>query len=207
MGNPEITVYNESLFQCKPHGNCGNWTTPYGTEYEHVFGLAPIYLIINGTTQIFNLGGFAYTWYSNVTLNYPMPGYTVVIWGDTPGYGPILMYPKVINLSGNLVTLETTTNITLAINRTYYGYAMLQMPAWSPPIPSQTYIVPCRLDIIYAPNPQLALNITVPFGQYVAAADNYVAYSILSPEPFPYRETFGWWVWDYEAEPMNISVG
>lgn len=106
---------------------------------------------------------------------------------------------QVLNISGNYVILSALSfNTTLALNTTYYGYlALTNLPAnFSSYI---SYIVPCRLDILYMNNSQAALDVAVPFGAYVASIHNYMYYGKLSPEMATYRETFGWWVWRSEV--------
>ncbi|WP_054849919.1 hypothetical protein [Vulcanisaeta sp. JCM 14467] len=83
------SIANELELTMCGAGCAANWTTPYGVEYERGWGIN-INLLVNGTIQRASLGGIGYSFVSNYTLNYPFPGYTVFIFGDTPGYGPLL---------------------------------------------------------------------------------------------------------------------
>ena len=177
-------------------GCAANWTTPYGVEYERAWGMNVV-LLVNGTTQQTSIGGLGYSFVSNYTLNYPFPGYTVLIFGDTPGYGPFALNNELVLNGNGTVTIKTPLgNATLALNSTYYGYARYGGA-----------VVPVRLDIIYAPNPQAALGIPIPFAKYVATAATYINYGIPWDNASPYYETFGYMVWRYKIAPINISIG
>lgn len=187
---PDWLLREMNLLTCG--AGCYNFSLPYGTELMHAVYL-PMYLPINGSASFFPIYGVSYVAVSNETMNYPFPGFTVVIMGDVAGNGPIPTV-KVVNMSNDYVTLDALSfNITLAFNRTYYGYlALTNILVNSSSI---IYIVPCKLDIIYISNPQAALGVMVPFSLYVASIHDYVYYGELSAEPGTYRETFGWWVW------------
>lgn len=187
---PEWLLQEMGLSTCG--AGCYNFSMPYGTEHLRAVYL-PIYLPINGTINLLAIYGMSYTAVSNVTVNYPFPGFTVVVIGDVTGQGPIPVVHVVSMSNNDVIVSGLASNVTLALNTTYYGY-LVPINSFNGSL-SVLYIVPCRLDTIYITNPQASLNITVPFSTYVASVHNYVYYGKLSPEPAIYRETFGWWVW------------
>ncbi len=192
---PDWLLQEMGLSTCST--GCYNFSFPYGTELLRAVYL-PMYLTINGSTNPFPIYGMGYVAVSNETMNYPFPGFTVIIIGDVIGHGPIPVV-HVININSNYAILNVFSfNITLALNTTYYGYLTLTNLPINSSL-SMPYIVPCRLDTLYMNNSQAALSVTVPFSTYVASIHNYVYYGKLSPEPATYRETFGWWVWRVEV--------
>ena len=198
---PDSIAGELGLTSCSA-GCSANWTTPYGVEYERGWGIN-MNLLVNGTTRLISLGGLGYSFVSNYTLNYPLPGYTVFIFGDTPGYGPIAFTrfdELVLNGNGTITIRTPLGNATLALNSTYYGYTEYYYPPYY-------VVVPVRLDIIYAPNPQAALGIPVPFTTYLGAVDTYMRYGTTwNPSWTPYVETYAWWLYRYEVNPINVTI-
>ncbi len=105
-------------------------------------------------------------------------------------------------------------NATLPLNRTYLGYMIVLAP-WVPNVTNPTFnnplgvntnvLVPCRVDVIYIPNPQLALNVSIPYPELVESYFGYWHIGELSPSGDPYAGSFGHWIWGINATPINIT--
>ncbi|GAB6943251.1 hypothetical protein [Vulcanisaeta sp. JCM 14467] len=197
-----VNVLNQTLGGLTKCSNtCYGMVMPHAVEYTRLFRLGVV-VYVNGTWKYLYLPGIGYYWVSNFTLNYPVRGYTVAIYGDVTGTGPVMPYPRIVNMTNDLIYINASYSglVVLALNRTYYGYAYVYNDSQTP------NIVPCRLDITYVTNPRAALNLTIPFAEYVATMYTYaVTGTAWNSTMSPYLESFGTWVWRYFAEPINTG--
>ncbi|ADN49487.1 hypothetical protein [Vulcanisaeta distributa] len=152
---------------------------------------------------------------------------TIFVVGNRTGFGPTSMMELASSTVSNgelqlmqyytagIVTIgNELVNATLPLNRTYFGY-MPALASWtyfteagqlvSLLSPFNDVLVPCRVDVIYVANPQLALNITVPYPDIVSSYFGYWHIGEFSPSGDPYATTFGYWIWGVNATPINIT--